>query len=145
MRNGVASTCGIFQTDRHRKGCQSLNMKPVEYSDAPPLRSLPTYKWFLACYLKDVWDRLPLLKAAMTSVYGDVLKIDSTKKVTKKLQGLAFNTASWVTNVGNERGEIVISIVTSSESMAALKPMADGLVKRYNAAGQRPPRVLYRS
>ena len=27
--------------------------------------------------------------------------------------------------------------------MAALKPMADGLVKRYNAAGQCPPRVLY--
>lgn len=75
----------LSDCDRHRKGRQSLNMKLVEYSDAPPLHSLPTYKWFLACYLKDVWDHLPLLKAAMTSVYGDVLKIDSTKKVRGKL------------------------------------------------------------
>lgn len=45
--------------------------------------------------------------------------------------------------MGNERGEIVISIMTSSESMAALKPMANGLVKRYKDADQCPPRVLY--
>lgn len=64
-------------------------------------------------------------------------------QVTKKLQGLASNTASWATKVGNQRGEIVISIITASESMAALKPMADGLVKRYSDAGRRPPLVLY--
>ena len=71
----------LSDCDRHRRGRQSLNLKPVEYSDALPLRSLPTYKWFLACYVKDVWDRLPLLKASMTLVYGEVLKIDSTKKI----------------------------------------------------------------
>ena len=51
--------------------------------------------------------------------------------------------ASWPTNVGNERGKIVVSVITSSESMAALKPMADGLVKRFKDAGQQPPQVLY--
>ncbi len=71
--------------ERHKSGRQSLNLKPVEYDDAPPLHSLPTYKWFLACYIRDVWDRLPLLKASMTSVYGEILKIDSTKKVRLKL------------------------------------------------------------
>ena len=72
--------------DRHKRGRQSLNLNPVEYDDAPPLRSLPTYKWFLACYVKDVWDRLPKLKASMTSIYGEILKIDSTKKVRLKLR-----------------------------------------------------------
>ena len=71
--------------DRHKRGRQSLNLNPVEYDGAPPLRSLPTYKWFLACSVKDVWDRLPLLKASMTSIYGEILKIDSTKKVRLKL------------------------------------------------------------
>ena len=65
--------------DRHKRGRQLLNLNPVEYDGAPPLRSLPTYKWFLACYVKDLWDRLPLLKASMTSIYAEFFKIDSTK------------------------------------------------------------------
>ena len=75
--------------------------------------------------------RLPQLLATATSVYGSILKIDSTKKVCKKLQGAAAGTATWVTNVGNERGEILMSVVTDSEGLLALKPMADGLMKRF--------------
>ena len=41
--------------------------------------------------------------------------MDSTKKVSKKLQGTAANTASWATNVGNERGEVLMSMLTESE------------------------------
>ena len=74
--------------------------------------------------------RLPQLLATATSVHGSVLKVDSTKKVCKKLQGAAAGTATWVTNVGNERGEILISVVTDSEGLLALKPMAEGLMKR---------------
>lgn len=57
-----------------------------------------------------------------------ILKIDSTKKVYKKLQGAA---ASWATNVGNERGEILIS---ESEGSEGLRPMALGLMQRYQHA-----------
>lgn len=88
-------------------------------------------------------SRLDLLKAAATSVYGKILKIDSTKKITKKLQGVEANSANWVTNVGNERGEIVISVLTASESTSSLKPMADGLVKRFAAAGEASPQIRY--
>ena len=41
--------------------------------------------------------------------------MDSTKKVCKKLQGTAANTASWATNVGSERGEFVMSMLIESE------------------------------
>ena len=78
-------------------------------------------------YIRDVWSRLPQLLAAATSMHGSILKID---KVCKKLQGAAANTANWVTNVGNERGEIVISVLTESESMESLKMMAEGLMMR---------------
>lgn len=84
-----------------------------------------------------------MLKAAATSVYGTILKIDSTKKICKKLQGLAANKASWATNVGNKRGEIVQSVLTSSESAVSLKKLADGLMSRYEKAGQTAPAVLY--
>ena len=39
-------------------------------------------------YTRDVWMRLPQLLAIAASVHGSVLKVDSTKKVCKKLQGL---------------------------------------------------------
>ena len=83
-------------------------------------------------YTRDVMRRLPELLAAATSVYGDVLKIDSTKKICKKLRGASARTATWVTNVGNERGEVLVSVVTASEGLSALQPMADGLMSRYN-------------
>ena len=93
--------------------------------------------------MRDVWERLPQLLAAATSVYGTVLKIDSTKKVCKKLQGAAAGSASWATNVGNERGEVVISVLTESEDSEALRRMVCGLMDRYVMAHQDPPKLLY--
>ena len=72
-----------------------------------------------------------------------MLKIDSTKKICKKLQGAAANTASWATNVSNERGEVLISILTESEGEEALKPMVTGLMHRYQKAAVDPPTLLY--
>ena len=102
-----------------------------------------SFRWFLAAYIREVWCRLPGLLAAATSVYGSILKIDSTKKVCKKLQGAAANTASWATNVGNERGEVVISVLTESEGINGLQKMAEGLIKRYQQAEVEPPCLLY--
>ncbi len=100
-------------------------------------------RWFLAAHIQEVLCRLPAILAAATSVYGSVLKIDSTKKVCKKLQGAAANTASWATNVGNERGEVLISVLTESEGNEGLHQMAVGLMGRYQHAGVEPPLLLY--
>ena len=90
-----------------------------------------------------MWSRLPALLAASTSIFGSILKIDSTKKICKKLQGAAANTASWATNVSNERGEVLISILTESEGEDGLQKMATGLMCRYQQAGIEPPILLY--
>ena len=128
---------------RHKEGQQYRARPPVVYEEAPKFHCPPTYQWFLAVYIRDVWNRLPLLKAAATSVFGSVLKIDSTKKVCRKLQGAATDTAAWVTNVGNERGEVLASVLTQLEGLADLGPLAKGLMDRYKRAGQESPRVLY--
>ena len=83
-----------------------------------------------------------ILLASITSVYGSVLKLDSMK-VVKKLQGAAANTASWATNVGNERGEVLISVLTKSESLESLQKMAEGLMEQYKKAGKSPLVRLY--
>ena len=80
--------------------------------------------WFLKVYAKDILRRLPQILTTCTSVLGNVLKIDSTKKVCRKLQGKSAGTASWCTNVGNENGEVLKSVLTESEGLEGLQPMA---------------------
>ena len=121
----------------------AFNLEVPQYQPPSPFPKFPGEKWLLAVYVKYVWSRLPALLAQATSIYGRVLKIDSTKKVCKKLQGEAANSASWATNVGNEQGEIVQSVLTCSEGIPTLQKLADGLVKWYSKAGQPPPVCLY--
>lgn len=68
--------------------------------------------------------------------------MDSTKKVVRKLAGHSTGTAAWATNVANEHGQVLMNVLTASEG-AGLKPMAEGLVKRYTNAGVSPPKLLY--
>ena len=59
-----------------------------------------------------------------------------------KLAGKASHTASWCTNVGNEFGQVVISVLTDAEG-DCLDEMAQGLVSRYEQSHVEPPKVLY--
>ena len=135
--------CYLSDCQRHRSSLQRMGLSVPEYPPAAPVPRFPTPKWFLALYVRDVWSRLPSLLAQVTSTFGTVLKVDSTKKVVRKLQGAAADTANWATSVGNERGEIVMCVLTTSESVPSLKSMADGLVQRYRDAGVAPPKVIY--
>ena len=87
-------------------------------------------------------SRLDEVKAQITSVYGQILKMDSTKKITKKLAGESSGTAAWATNVGNEYGQVLMSVLTCTEG-TGLEKMAKGLVKRYSEANETPPLLLY--
>ena len=113
------------------------------YQHPPEFRPVPMPKWFLAVYLRDVWSRLPILKASASSVYGNILKIASKKKTTKKLQGFVANSATWCTNVGNENGAVLLSLLTTSENLSNLEKMANGLMARYEKANVSPPHLLY--
>lgn len=39
--------------------------------------------------------------------------------------------AKWMTNVRNEWGKILVTVLTDSESIRSLQPMANGLVKSF--------------
>ena len=122
--------------NHHRRGQQLTTTPQVEYRMSEPFQPMPTYRWFPAVYVRDVWSRLPSLLAAATSVYGSILKIDSTKKICRKLQDAAADTATWATNVGNEHGdEVLASVLTQSEGTEDLGPLAEGLMARYERAG----------
>lgn len=82
-------------------------------------------------------------KGNVTSVYGKILKIDSTKKIVKKLAGESKGSAAWATNIGNEYGGILQCVITHSESTEALQLMADGIMIRYSKAKVQPPVAIY--
>ena len=65
------------------------------------------------------------------TVFGTVLKIDSMKKRMRKSTGMEEGCAKWMTNVRNERGKILVTVLTVSERTRSLQPMANGLVKRF--------------
>ncbi|XP_016104551.1 uncharacterized protein [Sinocyclocheilus grahami] len=115
---------------------------PVTFEPAPSMPSVPKHRWLMQVYAQDVLQRLDEIKATITSQYGRILKMDSTKKVSRKLAGRSYGTATWATNVGNEHGQVIMSVLTASEGFG-LGPMIEGLIKRYRVAGVAPPEVLY--
>jgi len=98
--------------------------EPIAMDRAPSAKSVYVCKrkvipffwirWLLHAYTIDVYRRLPQFLAA---VYGSILKIASTKKACKKLQGHAAGAATWVTNMGNERGEVLVSLLKGLSSL----------------------------
>ncbi|XP_061621431.1 uncharacterized protein LOC133474111 [Phyllopteryx taeniolatus] len=79
-----------------------------------------------------VLPHLPENKARITSVFGNVLQMDSTKKMVKKLAGAAAGTAAWVTNAENEHRQELMSGLTVAEGVG----LSSGLMRRYREAGQ---------
>lgn len=113
-----------------------------KFEDPPEYIPLPSYKWFLTAYVQDILPSIEEIRSEITSTFGIIIKMDSTKKIVKKLAGHSTGTAAWATNVANERGQILMSVLTASEGVG-LQLMAAGLMKRYLDAGVPPPKVLY--
>lgn len=80
-------------------------------------------------YRQNVPHRLSLIKAGITSVFENILKIDSTKKLVRELSAKAQGSAAWCTNIGNEYGQVLSSILTAAEG-SGIAPLIDGIMRR---------------
>lgn len=54
---------------------------PVTCQEPPQPVAVPTNRWLMTIYAKDIMSRMDHIKARITSVFGSILKMDSTKKV----------------------------------------------------------------
>lgn len=75
-------------------------------------------------------------------VYKKKHKFCSYFQITKKLAGEASRTAAWSTNISNEHGQVLQSVLTAAEGVG-LELLASGIVKRYQDAGVPPPALMY--
>ena len=119
----------------------SLLVNPT-FAQPPERAPVPRHRWLMQIYIQDVLHRLDEMKAGITSVFGRILKIDSTKKVVKKLAGRPAKTALWCTNMGNEHGQILTSVMTAGEGLG-LTPMLVGIINRYTKAQVSSPEIIY--
>ena len=145
---GLGNSCSQVQTiltEQHSEewlsktivyltNCQSLKVassagliQPISFEEPPKMLPVPQFRWLMKVYLQDVLMRLPDVKAEITSTFGRILKMDSTKKIVGKLAGPVRGTAMWATNVGNEVGQVLMSVITSGEGHA-LTSMAEGMI-----------------
>jgi len=115
---------------QYLSACKSINsaatsglITPTPFKDPPVMTNVPQYRWLMQVYIQDVLLRLDEVKSSITSVFGRILKVDSTKKITKKLTGASGGTAEWATNVGNEYGQVLMSVLTAGEGRFGLKRM----------------------
>lgn len=64
------------------------------------------------------------------------------KQITKKLAGGISETATWMTNITNEYGQVLNCVLTTGEG-AGLEELCQGIVMRFQNAGEPEPQVLY--
>lgn len=107
------SNCREFKASSERGFAARL-----EFSEPPPYTAVPRHRWFLKVYQIDVLDRIDYIKAHMTSLFGTVLKMDSTNTMANKLAGEVRRTAVWGTNIGNEHGQVLMSVLTVGEGVS---------------------------
>ena len=78
----------------------------------------------------------------ITSILGNILCWNSTNKLTKKLAGHGKGAGQWVTNVGDEHRQILMSVLTWGGG-SHLDQMMDGIIARYRTHGASPPEIMY--
>nr|XP_008281292.1 PREDICTED: uncharacterized protein LOC103358197 [Stegastes partitus] len=114
-----------------------------KFQAPPPLKELPSARLLRHAFLLSEAENVQDYRSQILSTFGTVLKMDSTKKVVKKLSGEGQGSAEWFTSIGNEHSQIVSFVLTCEESTEKLGPMCRGVVDRFRLANQPVPKILY--
>ncbi|XP_023184849.1 uncharacterized protein LOC111607158 [Xiphophorus maculatus] len=132
----------LTDCELHKKKTALSRIHEVVYQNPPEFSPLPLAQWFETVHANEILCHLSEMKGVITSTYGRILKLDSTKKITKKLAGGISETATWMTNITNEYGQVLNCVLTTGEG-AGLEELCQGIVMRFRNAGEPEPQILY--
>ncbi|KAI8485803.1 hypothetical protein Bbelb_363550 [Branchiostoma belcheri] len=113
------------------------------YTPPLPPTPLPSARVLRRAHMIMEMEKMPMYRAAILSVTGEILCIDGTKKILKKIYGAGQGTMQYVTSVLNEWGQFLSTVVVASESEGCYRRLARGLVARFQRAKAPAPKVIY--
>uniref|UniRef100_A0A0F8AU07 C2H2-type domain-containing protein n=1 Tax=Larimichthys crocea TaxID=215358 RepID=A0A0F8AU07_LARCR len=143
----------LYQTllyEAHTAGSTSSQKGILSFARAastytPPIAPspLPSVRVLRRAHLIMEIEKMPMYRHQLLSVTGEILCIDGTRKVLKKIYGDGQGTMQYVTSVLNEWGQFVTTVVVAAESEGCYGRMARGLIARFRRANAPAPKVLY--
>ncbi|XP_030296625.1 uncharacterized protein LOC115595917 [Sparus aurata] len=101
------------------------------YTPPLPQSPLPSARVLRRAHMIMEMERMPVYRAAILSVTGEILCIDGTKKVLKKIYGDGQGTMQYVTSVLNEWGQFLTTVVVAAETEGCYRRMTNGLIARF--------------
>ncbi|XP_023820146.1 uncharacterized protein LOC105355868 isoform X2 [Oryzias latipes] len=144
---------GLYQTllyDAHtlrgsssQSGILSYLKSPGQYT--PPLQQsrLPSARVLRRAHMISEMEKMSVYRSSILSVTGEILCIDGTKQLLKKIYGDGQATLQYLTSVLNEWGQFVTTVVVASESEESYRRLARGLTARFKRAQEPAPKILY--
>ncbi|XP_071811201.1 uncharacterized protein [Apostichopus japonicus] len=88
------------------------NLKPPgSYTPPLPQSPVPSARVLRRAHLVMEMERMPDYRASILSVTGEILCIDGTKQILKKIRGDGQGTMQYVTSVLNEWGQFLTTVV----------------------------------
>ncbi|XP_022097062.1 uncharacterized protein LOC110982732, partial [Acanthaster planci] len=126
-----------------QQGILQFIKPPGSYTAPIQQTPLPSPRVLRRAHLIMEMEKMPMYRASVLSVTGEILCIDGTKQILKKIYGDGRGTMQYVTSVLNEWGQFLTVVVVASESEDCYQQLARGLVSRFRRANAPAPKVLY--
>ncbi|XP_014676115.1 PREDICTED: uncharacterized protein LOC106816072 [Priapulus caudatus] len=126
-----------------QRGILPFIKSPGTYTPPLPQMPLPSPRTLRRAHLIVEMERMPVYRQSILSVTGEILCIDGTKQILKKVYGDGQGTMHFLTSILNEWGQFVTAVVVASESEECYQRLARGLSSRFRRANAPAPKVLY--
>ncbi|TKS64929.1 hypothetical protein D9C73_027721 [Collichthys lucidus] len=120
-----------------QKGILSFARAAATYTPLIAPSPLPSARVLRRAHLIMEIEKMPMYRHQLLSVTGEILCIDGTRKVLKKIYGDGQGTMQYVTSVLNEWGQFVttaVVVAAAAESEGCYACMARGLIARFPCA-----------
>ncbi|XP_041482795.1 uncharacterized protein LOC121429695 [Lytechinus variegatus] len=130
-------------SEASQRGILSFIKAPGSYM--PPISQsvLPSPRTLCRAHMIMEMERMSVYRQSILSVTGEILCIDGTKQILKKVYGDGQDTMHFLTSILNEWGQFVTAVVVASESEECYQRMARGLCSRFRRANAPAPKVMY--
>ncbi|XP_077098059.1 uncharacterized protein LOC143749421 [Siphateles boraxobius] len=139
----TAGSSSTAASSSSQKGILAFAKPAGTYTPPIPQSPLPSARVLRRAHLIMEMEKMPVYRSEILSMTGEILCIDGTRKVLKKIYGDGQGTMQYLTSVLNEWGQFLTTVVVAAESEACYARMARGLVARFERAKAPAPRVIY--